>query len=61
LDAVIIKMWRLKTLHHKASGSASDLEEFKRKRREFEKGVYVWPLYYFNPVMLILYALMFAT
>ncbi|KAL1261696.1 hypothetical protein QQF64_006961 [Cirrhinus molitorella] len=30
-------MWRLKTLRHKASGSANDLEEFKHKRREFEK------------------------
>ncbi|XP_005157204.1 transmembrane and coiled-coil domain-containing protein 6 isoform X2 [Danio rerio] len=32
-------MWRLKTIHHKASASASDLEEFKRKRREFEKAL----------------------
>uniref|UniRef100_A0A8C2CI54 Transmembrane and coiled-coil domains 6 n=1 Tax=Cyprinus carpio TaxID=7962 RepID=A0A8C2CI54_CYPCA len=30
-------MWRLKSLRHKASGPANNLEEFKHKRREFEK------------------------
>ncbi|XP_057205906.1 transmembrane and coiled-coil domain-containing protein 6 [Triplophysa rosa] len=30
-------MWRRKTIRHKASRSANDLEEFKRKKREFEK------------------------
>ncbi|KAF4105074.1 transmembrane and coiled-coil domain-containing protein 6 [Onychostoma macrolepis] len=32
-------MWRLKTLRHKASGSANNLEEIKHKRREFEKAL----------------------
>ncbi|XP_016381064.1 transmembrane and coiled-coil domain-containing protein 6 isoform X1 [Sinocyclocheilus rhinocerous] len=32
-------MWRLKPLRHKASGSANNLEEFKHKRREFEKAL----------------------
>ncbi|TRY90112.1 hypothetical protein DNTS_031605 [Danionella cerebrum] len=32
-------MWRLKTLNHKASASARDLEDFKRNRREFEKAL----------------------
>lgn len=33
------KMWRLKTIRHKASRSANDLEEFKHKKREFEKAL----------------------
>lgn len=32
-------MWRLKTIRHKASRSANDLEEFKQKKREFEKAL----------------------
>ncbi|KAL6480368.1 hypothetical protein MHYP_G00114010 [Metynnis hypsauchen] len=32
-------MWRLKSVHHKASRSAKDLEEFKHKRREHEKAL----------------------
>lgn len=32
-------MWRLKAVRHKSSVSVKDLEEFKQKRREHEKGV----------------------
>ncbi|XP_051514319.1 transmembrane and coiled-coil domain-containing protein 6-like isoform X1 [Myxocyprinus asiaticus] len=32
-------MWRLKSIRHKASRSANDLEELKLKKREFEKAL----------------------
>ncbi|XP_051505241.1 transmembrane and coiled-coil domain-containing protein 6 isoform X2 [Myxocyprinus asiaticus] len=32
-------MWRLKSIRHKASRSAKDLDEFKQKKREFEKAL----------------------
>lgn len=34
-------MWRLKAVRHKSSVSVKDLEEFKQKRREHEKGVFL--------------------
>lgn len=39
-------MWRLKAVRHKSSVSVKDLEEFKQKRREHEKGIFFYFIFF---------------